>query len=303
MKSMFFKNARVYRLTDAIFPIITSLTDDLEKQRFQPGNSLELQSLGWVPPYEGDESLVRFVGDYALITLRASKKLLPAAVVNEVTQRRAKAIEQEQGYAPGRKQMKEIKERVFDELLPKAFSVSRDTRALFMMNRGLLLIEAASHARADEIIGLLAKCIDPFPLENLYVKQSPAAAMTNWLAEDEAPDNFTIDQDTELRSGGEGRAVIKYVNHSVDAAEVCHHIQDGKQATRLAMTWADRISFVLTDGLDFKRIAPLDVLKEGSDSAATDEHERMDAELALFGGEFGKLVAEMIYSLGGEKEL
>ena len=28
------------------------------------------------------------------------------------------------------------------------------------------------------------------------------------------------------------------------------------------MTWADRVSFVLTEGLDIKRVTPLDVLRE-----------------------------------------
>ncbi len=37
---------------------------------------------------------------------------------------------------------------------------------------------------------------------------------------------------------------------------VRRHIQSGKQCTRLAMTWADRVSFVLTESLDVKRIAP-----------------------------------------------
>lgn len=304
-KSQFFKNARVYRLTDAAFDLLTAqnLDEHLAKQRFTDGNNLEMQSIGWVPPYEGDEALARRVGKAVLLTLRASKKLLPPSVVNQVTKARAAEVEEQQGYKPGRKQMKEIKERVTDELLPKAFSVSRDTRVLFLLDRSLLLIDSASSARADEVIGVISKSFDPVPLENLYVAMSPAAAMTGWLAEDEAPANFTIDQDTELRSGGEARAAIRYVHHSIDADDVRRHIQNGKQATRLAMTWADRISFVLTEGLDIKRIAPLDVLKEGDGEITKNDHERQDSDLTLFALEFGKLMAELIDALGGEKRV
>ncbi len=302
-KSQFFKNARVYRL--GAFDQITAHNVELllEPHRFQEGNNLEMQAVGWVPPYEGDDSVIRRVGDALLMTLRTSAKLLPAKVVNQVTKERAAKIEEQQGYKPGRKQMKEIKERVTDELLPKAFSVSRDTRVLFLLDRGLMLIDTATSARADEVIGMLAKAFDPFPLENLYVAQSPAAAMTGWLAEDEAPANFTIDQDTELRSSGASGAAIRYVKHSIDADDVRRHIQSGKQATRLALTWADRISFVLTEGLDIKRIAPLDVLKEGNGEIAQNDHERQDADLALFSMEFGKLMAELIDALGGEKRV
>ena len=141
---------------------------------------------------------------------------------------------------------------------------------------------SGNSAKADEVIGLLAKCVDPFPLENLYVAQSPASAMTGWLAEDEAPANFSIDQDTELRSSGESGAAIRYVKHSIDADDVRRHIQSGKQCTRLAMTWADRISFVLTEGLDVKRVAPLDVLKEAFKDFNDDDAPRLGAALAYY---------------------
>ena len=76
--------------------------------------------------------------------------------------------------------MKEIKERVTDELLPKAFSIYRDTRVWIDTVNHWLVIDAAASAKADEVIGLLVKTIDPLPLDNLYVEQSPAAAMTGY---------------------------------------------------------------------------------------------------------------------------
>ncbi|MFY3334880.1 recombination-associated protein RdgC, partial [Achromobacter xylosoxidans] len=127
--------------------------------------------------------------------------------------------------------------------------------------------------------------------------------MTGWLAEDEAPSNFSIDQDTELRSSGESGAAIRYVKHSIDADDVRRHIQSGKQCTRLAMTWADRISFVLTEGLDVKRVAPLDVLKEGNDTVAANDDEKFDSDMMLMTGELAKMLAELVEALGGEKKI
>ena len=258
---MWFKNLKIYRLSSPWTLTGEQLEETLARHAYQAGNNLEMQSLGWVPPRENG-GLAHVVGGQILLNLRAEKKLLPSTVVNQVAKARAQEIEEQQGYKPGRKQMKEIKERVTDELLPRAFSVYRDTRVWIDPQNHWLVIDAAASAKADEVIGLLAKCVDPFPLENLYVAQSPASAMTGWLAEDEAPSNFSIDQDTELRSSGESGAAIRYVKHSIDADDVRRHIQSGKQCTRLAMTWADRISFVLTEGLDVKRVAPLDVLKD-----------------------------------------
>lgn len=297
---MWFKNLKIYRLSPSWALKDDQLEEALAKFAYQGGNTLEMQSLGWIPTRENG-GLVHTVNGQMLITLRAEKKLLPATVVNQVAKARAQEVEEQQGYKPGRKQMKEIKERVTDELLPKAFSIYRDTRVWIDPVNRWLVIDAAASAKADEVLGLLAKSIDPFPLESLYVAQSPAAAMTGWLAEDEAPANFSIDQDTELRASGESRAAIRYVKHTIDADDVRRHIQSGKQCTRLAMTWADRVSFVLTESLDVKRIAPLDVLKENTDNMAQNDDEKFDSDMALMTGELAKLMAELVEALGGEK--
>ncbi|CPM99505.1 recombination associated protein [Bordetella pertussis] len=298
---MWFKNLKIYRLS-APWALNGDQLECLARFAYQGGNNLEMQSLGWISPRENG-LLAHTLNGQILLTLRAEKKLLPTTVVNQVAKARAQEIEEQQGYKPGRKQMKEIKERVTDELLPKAFSIYRDTRVWIDTVNHWLVIDAAASAKADEVIGLLVKTIDPLPLDNLYVEQSPAAAMTGWLAADEAPANFSIDQDTELRASGESRAAIRYVKHSIDVDDVRRHIQSGKQCTRLAMTWADRVSFVLTESLDVKRVAPLDVLKENPDAATQNDDEKFDSDMTLMTGEVAKLLAELVDSLGGEKRV
>ncbi|MFU1915552.1 recombination-associated protein RdgC [Bordetella avium] len=298
---MWFKNLKVYRLSAAWSCLDETLEAALAKHAYQPGSNLEMQRLGWVSPRDNG-LFAHVLNGQILLTLRSEKKLLPSTVVNQVARARAQEIEEQQGYKPGRKQMKEIKERVTEELLPRALSVYRDTRVWIDTQHRWLVIDAASSARADEVIGLLVKTVDPLPLENLYVAQSPAAAMTGWLAEDEAPANFSIDQDTELRASGESRAAVRYVKHSIDTDDARRHIQSGKQCTRLAMTWADRVSFVLTESLDIKRVTPLDVLKERPDDLSTNADERFDSDFALMTGELARLLADLVNALGGEKE-
>ncbi|AUL49226.1 recombination associated protein [Bordetella trematum] len=297
---MWFKNLKIYRLSAPWTLTGEQLEESLAKHAYRQGNNLEMQTLGWISPRE-NASLSHSINGQILLSLRAEKKLLPSTVVNQVARARAQEIEEQQGYKPGRKQMKEIKERVTDELMPRAFSIYRDTRVWIDTRNHWLVIDAAASAKADEVIGMLVKTVDPLPLENLYVAQSPAAAMTGWLAADEAPANFSIDQDTELRASGESRAAIRYVKHSIDADDVRRHIQSGKQCTRLAMTWADRVSFVLTEAMDVKRVTPLDVLKENPDNLALNDDEKFDSDMALMTGELAKLMTELVEALGGEK--
>ncbi|NYT68758.1 recombination associated protein RdgC [Pusillimonas noertemannii] len=296
---MWFKNLKVFRLSNWTLSA-DELAERLEKAAHKPIGASEMQSTGWVQPRDG-EGFVHALDGQLLISLRAEQKLLPASVVNQVAKAKAQEIEEQQGYKPGRKQMKEIKEQVTDELLPKAFSSYRDTRAWIDTKNRWLVIDASSSTKSDEVLGMLAKAIDPFPVTPLYVEQSPAAAMTNWLIDDEAPANFSIDQDSELSSTSESRAAVRYVRQSIEIDDVRKHVQAGKQCTRLALTWADRVSFVLTEGLDIKRVTPLDVLRENQDSAAQNEVEQFDSDFTLMTGELARLIASLVEALGGEK--
>ena len=297
-----FKNAKIYRLTSAgPFWNLDELNDKLAAHAFAPGGQLERQTLGWVPPREGAD-LAHAISGKIILTLRVESKLLPGKAINQATAARAREIEEQQGYKPGRKQMKEIREQIIDEKLPTALTQYDDIRLWIDPIERWLIIDTSTPSKADAVIGLLAKSIEPFPFENLYVAMSPTSAMTGWLAEDEAPLNFTIDQDAELRASGASGAAIRYVKHSIDADDVRRHIQSGKQCTRLAMTWADKISFELTEDLDIRKIRPLDTLKENYPAENTDA-EVFDGEFLLMAGEIAKLLAELVYALGGEKEI
>lgn len=297
---MWFKNLQLYRLSTPFTLDAAQLDDKLAPLSYEPGSTLDMQRQGWVPPRDGG-TLVHAVGGQFLLALRSEKKLLPASVVNQVAKARAQEIEEQQGFKPGRKQMREIKEAVTDELLPRAFSIWRDTLVWIDPKSNLLVIDAASSAKCDEVMQLLNKSVERLGARPLQTNESPVTAMTNWLASDEAPAGFTVDQDTELRSSAQSKATVRYVRHAVEADDVRRHIAAGKQCTRLALTWADRVSFVLTENLSVKRVTPLDVLKENTDNGASDEAERFDADFALMAGELGRMLDDLTQALGGEK--
>ena len=93
---------------------------------------------------------------------------------------------------------------------------------------------------------------------------------------------------------------MRYVSHTIDPDDVRRHIAAGKQCTRLALTWADRISFVLTESLAVKRVTALDVIKENSDSKMQNDEERFDSDFALMAGELNRMLGDLVAALGGE---
>ncbi|MDR6584433.1 recombination-associated protein RdgC [Herbaspirillum sp. BH-1] len=296
---MWFKNLQIYRLPAPWAINADELESHLAPQAFTACSSLDMQSQGWVPP-RNNEKLVHVVNRQLLLKLDTEKKLLPSTVINQVTKARAVELEEQQGFPPGRKQTKELKEQVTDELLPRAFSVVRSTWVWIDPVNGWLLVDAGSPSKAEEVLKLLFKAIPKFPLETLRTVMSPGAAMTDWLVSDEAPNGFTVDQDTELRSTAESKATVRYVRHALEAEDIRRHIEAGKQCTRLALTWADKVSFVLTENLSVKRIAPLDVLKEDSEIAGKNDDERFDGDFMLMSGELAKLLAALVDALGGQ---
>lgn len=298
---MWFKNLQIYRLTAPWTMSSEQLEAALAPQTFSPCSSLDLQTQGWVSPRDNG-MLVHTVNRQMLLQLGTEKKLLPSTVINQVTKARAAELEEQQGFKPGRKQMKELKEQVTDELLPRAFSIQRSTRVWIDPVNGWLAVDAAGAAKADEVFKMLLKSLESLPFAALRTERSPLSAMTDWLAADEAPAGFTVDQDTELRSTGEGKATVRYVRHTLEPEDVRRHIAAGKQCTRLAMTWADRVSFVLTETLAIKRVAPLDVLKENADSGTQNEDERFDTDFALMTGELAKMIGDLVEALGGEEQ-
>ncbi len=295
---MWFRNLQVYRFPAPWNISASSLEEQLGRQVFRAATGFEMQTQGWASPRD-DGGLVHSVHGQMLISLCTEKKLLPASVIKEVTKEKAIEAEERQGYKPSRKQLRDLKEQVIDELLPRAFSVRRRTGIWIDPANGWLVIDAGSPGKADEVVTLLNKSIDDFVVERLDTAMSAGVAMTAWLANDDVPRGFSIDQDTELQSPVEEKATVRFVRHALDAKEVQRHIAAGKQCTMLALTWADRVSFVLTDTLVLKRVAPVDVIREAEDGQAQGDDERFDADFTLMTGELQKMFSDLVEALGG----
>ena len=292
-----FRNIQAYRLP-GFKMTADALAAALASQSFTPCASNDLLREGW--DTIRDDRLVYAVNGQFLLKLTSESKVLPAAVINQATKARAAEMEEAQGFSPGKKVMKELRERVADELLPRAFP-KRDSMWVWIDPvNGWLVVDSASPSKADGAIKLLLKSVDRLPLESLRVQRMPAGAMTEWLQSDEAPAGFTVDMDATLRATGESKATVQWKRHTLDAVELGRHIAAGKQCVRLAMTWDSKISFVLDESLTVKSLKLLDVITGNAVTLA--DAEKFDSEFALFAGEAAKLLADLVEALGGAAE-
>jgi recombination associated protein RdgC len=296
---MWFKNLTVFRIPANWKADPAELEDLLSRHALQRCGSFDMESRGWIAP-RADGGFVHCVGGQFLVALGVERKLLPASVIKQFVSERSVEVAEQQGYPVGRKQMREIKELVIDELIPKAFALRRATWAWIDPANGWLVIDAGSKGKTDEFAEMLRRTVEDLRFSLVDTQRSPAAAMTDWVASGEGPAGFSVDQDLELCSTAEGKATVRYVRHGLDGKEIQDHIAAGKTATRLGMTWNDRISFVLDEGLLIRRLSFLDILKEGADAQGDNADEQFDIDFALMAGELSRMLADVVAALGGE---
>jgi recombination associated protein RdgC len=298
---MWFRNLRLYRFPTTHKLELAEFEAMLAKRPLARCGSFEMVSRGWVFPHQ-DGAFVHAVNRQWLIALGVEQKLLPASVIRQTAQERAAEIESTQGRKVGRKEMRDLVDRVAEELMPKAFSQRRTAWAWIDPNAGWLVLDAGSDARADEFMETLMDTVTGLAPRPLQTQVSAMSAMTNWLAANDAPAGFTLDSDLELRSASESQSAIRYVRHDIGGPEIAAHITAGKLVTKLGMTWNDRISFVLTDKLHLKRLAFLDILREQSAQEIESGTEQLDADFTLMAGELSALFNDLLIALGGEQK-
>ena len=269
----------------------------LSRRVFQPCSPSQTESSGFVPPRDQAELCHEVHGRY-LVCFQVEEKLLPSAVIQEHVDIRVADIEAEQGYKPGRREVREIKDAVTRELLEMAFTRKRQTFAWICRQRGLLIVAANSANKADELMGALSDALEHVPACLVRTQLTPQSAMTSWLAADEAPEHFTIDRDCKLVASSESKAAVSYTRHSLDAEEIRHHITAGKRAEHLGLTFRDRMSFILGSGFELKRIVMLDVLTE-SQEPTDNEIEHFDAQFLLEAAEIEQAFLALVSAHGG----
>lgn len=300
---MWLKNLTLYRLP-APWPVkADTFEKKLAAQPLTPCGSFQMESRGWTPPR--DEGVyLHHQNFHWLLALGVEQKLLPSSVIRQVTEERAADLAKKQAHPVGRKQMRDLRDQVTTELLPRALARRRITHGWIDAKNGWLAVDAGADAKAEQFMEALRRAEDDLPALRLETKRSPASAMAEWLVKGEVPGKFTLDQDLELRAPDASKATVRYTRHPLEGREIRDHLSAGKTPVRLGLTWNDRISFVLTEHLQVKRLTFLDILRreDGADDSEQDEEEKFEIDFALMTGELSLLLADLVKALGGEKE-
>ena len=295
----------MYRIVSGWPAAVAPVEEALETDRFVECGVSQEKSVGWLEPRgHAHGPLVEVVGGQWLFKLMMEVKVIPSSVVKRKVQDQLDHIEATTGRKPGKKEKREISDDARLALLPMAFTKQSSVLVWADPASGLLVTDAGSQGKADEVMTCLIKAMDGLVVQLINTETSPAAAMALWLSTKEAPPGFSVDRECELKAADESKAVVRYTRHALDTDEVSQHIAMGKVPTRLALTWDDRVSFVLTEALQLKKVAFLDTVFENAASSPGDgKDDTFDADVAIATGELRKLIPDLLEALGGEAAL
>ena len=281
------KNLTIYRSPQGWVPDIDLLMNHITK------NAL---GYSWKALRDGDP-FIR-VGDSMLLVSELQRKLLPASVINRELKIRLQNIESTQGYKPGKKQIRDMKEGVTEELYAKAFVTSKFTNVWIDLKNDMLCIDTTSDTTSSEIWKALYQHIG---YEGHLLKTAdPASKLMRSLIFDEcgADEDFLLDRSCVLQDE-EGRS-IKYKNiRLVDSDEVRKNVMTGFRPKKLAVNYDDKLVASINDNLTISSIS-LSGIDAIDKSEFETEDERIDAEFALITAECSAFINALIKSLGGD---
>lgn len=301
---MWFKNLSIFRLTEEFTLAPADLELKLEQMAFRPCGSHEESTFGWTSPLgKASEQLVHSANGFLMLCGKKEERVLPTSVVNEMMQEKILETEEQQGRKLSKKERTEIKDELIFELLPRAFTFSNKTYAYIDPKGGWLIVDAASAKKAEDLLSSLRKSLGSLPAVPLNTIEKPIKVMTEWLVNNQTPDDILIEDECELRAPEEAGGIIRCKRHDLSLPEIKNHLDTGKEVIKLAVSWADRLSFIIDENLAVKRLKFLDLIQEQVSDVNTDsEAAQFDVDFSIMSLELANFVPRLLEIFGGENK-
>jgi len=297
---MWFKNLRIYKLTDYQLLDPNDFADALEAQQFNPCGSLDLMRYGFTPIY-GDDFAPVILG-FTIFCAKREEKILPSATINEQVEKQARALSEAENRHIGRKERQTLRDEVIFSMLPKAFTKSSLDFAYIDHKEQLLIVNASSAKRAEDFCGKLREALGSLQCIPLHVKGIPAQHMTEWVLTSDLPFALELGDALEFNAGKDGR-VIRCKHQDLTADEIKAHISSGMFVTKLALNWREGITFILDDSLAIKSLKFGDSITEQSNERNPESKaEQFDADFAVMTAQLRPMINDLITAFGGPSD-
>lgn len=299
---MWFKNLKLYRLTEQLKIDEEALQDLLTENSFRPCGSQELASMGWTNPIGQGESLFHAANGNYWFALKKQERILPAAVINAELDEKVAQIESDTGNPVGKKAKQDLKQEITHKLLPQAFTKNSVIHGFVAPKHNLVLIDAPADGKSETFLAMLRKTLGSLPVVPL-ARTTIAQELTDWLASDSWPRDIELLEEAEFKDPTESGSIVRVKNQDLFADEIRAHIEAGKQLHKVALSWKETLTAILQEDLTVKRIKFSDVMREENEDIPKEEMAaRADADFALMAGELIKLAEWLVEEFNLKEE-
>jgi len=301
---LWFKNMMVYRLNREIPLSADDMEKQLEAYTFSPCGSQDMSKTGWVSPMGNrSDALIHVNNGQIVICARKEEKILPSPVVKQALEAKIGKLEAEQSRKLKKTEKDSLKDEVLHSLLPRAFSRLSQTFVWIDTVNNLIVVDCASAKKAEDTLALLRKSLGSLPVVPLTLEKPIELTLTEWVRSGDLPAGFALMDEAELKAILEDGGVIRCKKQDLVCDEIANHIEAGKQVTKLALDWQERIQFVLADDGSLKRLKFSETLREQNDDIDREDFaQRFDADFILMTGELAALTSNLVEALGGEAQ-
>ncbi len=299
---MWFKNLKLYTITQDMEFAEDDIESKLAEFKFRPCGSQELATMGWASPFNQGKSLLHSAAGKVWLTLKKQERILPATVVNAELADKVALVEAETGSPVGKKAQQDMKQEIIHRLLPQAFTKNSFTHGFISVQDNLVVVDSSADGKAEAFLAMLRKAIGSLPVVPL-ARQSVQAELTAWIKDDAAPSDIQVLEEAELKTLEDEGAIIRCKNQDLYSEEIAQHLAAGKAVQKLAIEWNETLSAVIQEDLSIKRVKFSDVLREQNEDIPKDQIlARMDANFALMSGEVVRFAKRLEEIFGLQKE-
>ncbi len=300
---MWFKNLRLFRLTEEWTISTEELNTKLAEFSFNPCGSLDPLRYGFEFPLgrHGSE-FVHVTNGFIMICAKKQEKILPGGVIKEALEEKVQAISDAESRPVGRKERDALKDEIIFSLLPKAFTRSSLDYAYIAPNEKLIVVNSSSAKRAEDLLSKLREALGSLRCLPISPKNLPTQVMTHWLRESKAPHQFELGEEVELQATKDGR-VVRCKKLDLTAAEIRNHLDSGMHVSKIALVWKESISCIIDDQLGIKRLKFEDVISDkANDRNPETKAEQFDADFAIMAMELNHFINALLAAFGGESD-
>lgn len=293
---MIFKNAHLFRLTEAFSVSTDKLEELLEERAFKPCSGIRPSSFGWVEPAQG-LGLVHKVSGCYLLCARREDKVVPPSALNDILEEKIAKFEADEGRPIRSREKRRLKDDALCDLLPRALPKSRRIMGYISTGDDLLIIDTASAPEAEMFLGCLRDTLGSLKVTPPQVRAKPTDVFTHWLKTRKLPDNFSFGDQCDLMDP-EDTSAISCRRQDLATSEIRGHLDAGKVCSRISVLWHGDLKVTIDKDLilrQLKIISSDDPEDEGEDPLAA-----MDAAFVNMAMELSRFLPELFSALGGE---